>query len=232
MRDVQKKLGPSRVCRVESGGTQVGIPDMYITIGHGLYGQDTWIECKLDKKASIKYDKLHVKWGPGQQRFAMRYRAANTAIYDDYITTRNTWTFVKCKDGVVIIPMYKGWDFDMVSLTDDNVTVIPESAWNELTQEALIKYLWYSGRLALAKFVEGKTINEYVNTLVTAYMPILQRKRGVLHSASKYIANNIKKYMPYDWQYVPDIHEYHGVQVYLSCRCRRMLEDLIERRRN
>lgn len=83
-----------QVTRVESHGTSVGIPDMFVQ-GHG---HDLWIELKvLDK--DWEYDKGYkIPWRPGQQAWASQY-------YRMHAYLKCTLTVIRFNNGVYVIPM-------------------------------------------------------------------------------------------------------------------------------
>lgn len=91
-----------QVTRVESHGTSVGIPDMFVQ-GHG---HDLWIELKvLDKE--WEYDKKYkIPWRPGQQAWAAQYHRMHAA-------NRCTLTVIRFTNGVYVIPMNDIYPQDM-----------------------------------------------------------------------------------------------------------------------
>lgn len=85
--------------RIESHGTSVGIPDLFVQ----GYGYDMWIELKCDMKQSIEQAKFKVPWRPGQQAWMMRY-------FNAHNKNRCGVTLMRCKDGILVIAHVKVFD--------------------------------------------------------------------------------------------------------------------------
>ena len=86
------------VCRIETGTTRRGVPDIYMV--HN--GAEIWIETKNVKSASVEDDEWGVTWESGQQAWAYDYfRAHNKKKW--------SYTMVALKDGFLLIPMTKAF---------------------------------------------------------------------------------------------------------------------------
>lgn len=113
------------VTRIESHGTSVGIPDMFIQ----GFGKDWFVELKCDSSVSIYDERVKVKWRPGQQAWALRYfNAHRTAYYNapnDAFYGKNTVTLLACKDGIIFIPMDRMRRDNVVHRPDNVMQGIP-----------------------------------------------------------------------------------------------------------
>lgn len=78
--------------RIESHGTGVGIPDLFVQ----GFGWDCWIELKCDMKQSIDQVMFKVPWRPGQQAWMMRYFTAHNK-------NKCCITIMKVKGGMMLI---------------------------------------------------------------------------------------------------------------------------------
>ena len=232
MHEVKKKLeynSSNRVTRIESGGTQVGIPDIYATIVHRHYGQAIWIECKYDPSVSIKQRRIKVNWGPGQQAFAEDVMRASLKMYGGATALRCSVTLLKCKDGVVFIPMYKRYTDDVIDTSDMAIRCVPSDTWAAADGESLVNALWYMTTFAFSKWTAGLTVEQLCKSLVSIYAKELlriQQMQGIHSSALR----RLKGYMPYDWQHVLLPDELKYAELSITCRCREIVMQCIEKR--
>lgn len=232
MHEVKKKLeynSSNRVTRIESGGTQVGIPDIYATIMHRHYGQAIWIECKYDPSVSIKQRRIKVNWGPGQQAFAEDVTRAALKMYNGATALRCSITLLKCKDGVIFIPMYKHYDNDTIDTSDVALRCASASMWTSVDGESLVNALWYLSAFAFCKLTTGMTVERLCKNLVAIYVKELLRIQQMpgIHSAA---LRRLKGYMPFDWQHVLSPDEFKHAEMYITCRCRQVVMQCIEKR--
>ena len=78
--------------RIESHGTGVGIPDMFVQGG----GDDWWIELKNNRAVLINSNvELAIPWRPGQRAWHITYNLCHVK--------KCSWVFMACMDGVVAI---------------------------------------------------------------------------------------------------------------------------------
>lgn len=232
MHEVKKKLeynSSNRVTRIESGGTQVGIPDMYVTIAHRHYGQAIWIECKYDPSVSIKQHRIKVNWGPGQQAFAADVTHAALKMYNGATSLRCPVTLLKCKDGVILIPMYKHYDNDFIETLDVALCCMSASMWTSIDGESLVDVLWYMSAFAFCKRTTDMTTERLCRNLVAIYVKELLRIQQMpgLHSIA---LRRLKGYMPFDWQHVLSPDEFKHAEMSITCRCRQAVMRCIETR--
>jgi len=98
-----KKQG-AMVTRIESGYTKVGIPDIHMVYN----GAETWIEVKNIHKY---WDgrSIEIPWRPGQQAWALTYLKHKKSY---------SLTIASCKNGILIIPMVKHFESNLVTKTD------------------------------------------------------------------------------------------------------------------
>lgn len=115
----------SRAIRIETGSTQVGVPDILLFVP----GCITFVELKNCKDKSILDRHITVPWRPGQQAFA--------AIHRMY-TMRNTWTLVACKDGVLVIKMDREFENNKVDVADSSVFRFTYSEWKEFSFSSFV----------------------------------------------------------------------------------------------
>ena len=97
---VVMRLIPDAI-RIESGTTTVGIPDIYYW--------NTWIELKNIKRVLSSNGNVVVPWRPGQQAFALKHFQC---------TGRHTYTMVRMSDCVLLIPMVKHFEHNIVTASD------------------------------------------------------------------------------------------------------------------
>lgn len=173
MGELKKKLecgGVNDVVRIETGGTRVGVPDMFVNICRQGYRHSTWIECKLDTLVSINDKKIKVNWGPGQQAFMIGYANANTTEYRCVgMTMRYGWTALRCRDGVLLIPMYKVYEDNIVDTDSRGIIKIADDKWNKLSGDELVRELWYCGCISLVRFKVGSTKLYYLEMYTEMY---------------------------------------------------------------
>lgn len=108
------------VCnRIESHGTIVGVPDMFVQ-GHGV---DTFIELKNMKNVSVNDKRLKVPWRPGQVAWSVTYRNCHAYSINGFYITRCSWTFISCNDGIIALPMWSNFKLNEVNTSDIKYTI-------------------------------------------------------------------------------------------------------------
>lgn len=232
MHEVKKKLeynNSNRVTRIESGGTQVGIPDIYATLMHRHYGQAIWIECKYDPSVSIKQRHIKVNWGPGQQVFAADVARASLKTYGGALALRCPVTFLKCKDGVIFIPMYEHYVNGIIDISNVAIRCVPSDKWSIANGESLVNALWYMTTFAFSKWTADMTVERLCKNLVAVYTKELLRIQQMPGIQSA-ILRRLKGYMPYDWQHVLTQEEFKYAEMSITCRCREVVMQCIEKR--
>lgn len=123
---MQKIEEESGICfRLETASTAPGMPDLYVLAN----GADYFIEFKNMQNTPVTSSHFKVAWRAGQQRFALQYREKmqkyKQTYYDDADDTyiegfeqKFSWTFVGCSNGVLLIPMYKVFENNLVHFDD------------------------------------------------------------------------------------------------------------------
>lgn len=228
MHEVREKL-EYRVTRIESGGTQVGIPDMYAAIAHRHYGQAIWIECKYDPNVSIKQRRIKVNWGPGQQAFAEDVTRAALKMYNGATSLRCPVTLLKCKDGVIFIPMYKRYENDTIDTSDVALRCASADEWAADSGKLLVRALWYMSAFAFSKLTPDMTVERLCKNLVAIYVKELVRVQQML-GINSVALRKLKGYMPFDWQHVLSPDEFRHAEMSITCRCRQVVMQCIENR--
>lgn len=97
------------VHRLESHGTGNGLPDMFV-MGNG---KDFFLELKNNKKLTVAKamsEGMKVDWRPGQQPWAYVYKQRHASVTGGKLTA----TVVGLKDGIIIIPMVKVFENNIV----------------------------------------------------------------------------------------------------------------------
>ena len=105
--------------RIETHGTLNGMPDMFVQ-GHGM---DTFIELKNMKNISVNDERFKVQWRPGQVAWATIYRNTHMHDVNGFDTTRCSWTFIGCSDGIIALPMWSNFMLNEVNLFDIRYTI-------------------------------------------------------------------------------------------------------------
>jgi hypothetical protein len=96
------------VQRLESGGTGRGIPDMVVVAGEKTY----FFELKARTFTYVKGLSFFVPWRVGQQAWAQRY-------YRSSKFTNCVFTIMKSSNNIIVIPMTKYYEDNIVLGTDD-----------------------------------------------------------------------------------------------------------------
>ena len=121
-----KKLG-YMFSRIESHGTESGIPDEFVA-GNG---KDWWIEFKNEPAQSINAKQWKIHWRPGQQRWYMDYlRAHSQVISPVQRYVKYAITAVALKDGMMFIKNVRMFDDNIV--TNDKKYVL-RFDWTDLS---------------------------------------------------------------------------------------------------
>jgi hypothetical protein len=106
--------------RIETGTTGVGVPDLYIVTPQGC----VWVELKNAPRYSADYSSASgyykIAWRPGQQVWmASHYR----------ISGRLCYTMCAVSNGVLLIPMVRIYDKNMVPYSDALRCESVKGAW-------------------------------------------------------------------------------------------------------
>lgn len=220
----------NRVVRIETGSTEIGVPDMFVTLVHPEYGQATWIECKQDLNASIHDDTIRVQWRAGQQLFADDYRNATSIVCPYGTAVMHTWTALRCCDGVLFIPMYKTWKDNKIKPQDIDILKVNNTAWYELTGVALVRELWYNRVMAVTRYDGAYTVGDYCIMYTRIYSKMFPRIREYMRGISSVVARQAKSYMKYEWNHVLTREEFKDTEVYMSVIVRRIMSEYIDKR--
>lgn len=111
------------VNRIESEGTGVGTPDLFVQ-GHGF---DVWIECKNKPKASIYNKFWRIPYRPGQLAWAGTYQ--NTHINGLDGVGKVSLTVVAMLDGVLVAQT--NWMSDIITQKRNDQFAYALFSWND-----------------------------------------------------------------------------------------------------
>lgn len=217
------------VVRIETGATEIGVPDMFVTLVHSAYGQATWIECKQDLNASIRDDTIRVQWRAGQQVFADDYRNATSIEHPAGTAIMYTWTALRCCDGVLFIPMYKTWKDNKIKPQDIDILKVNNTAWYKLTGLALARELWYNRVMAVTRYNKAYTVGDYCIMYTRIYNNMLMRAHKYMRGISSVVTRQAKPYMKYEWNHVLTREEFRATEVYMSAIVRRVMSEYIDK---
>jgi hypothetical protein len=115
------------VQRIESGMTSVGIPDLFLA---GV-ANHLWVELKNLPKKALK-DTIQIPFRAGQQGWAHEYRAA---------TNKDVLVCVALKDCIIVLPMYKYFNHNFVSISRDFVDERQEYWTCGTARECVYKFI-------------------------------------------------------------------------------------------
>lgn len=141
------------VSRVESHGTSVGFPDMYVQ----GFGDDFWLELKNDSKLTGTKS-ITVKWRPGQQAWHNTY-------YHRHYGHKQVVTLISGAEGVYVVRMCKIYKDNKVM----NPWFIPYKDWNKLPD--IVRLLDFAVHNVL-NIQASHSMREAICKWVDAYYPL------------------------------------------------------------
>ena len=111
--------------RIETGSTTNGMPDLWIQVSD----DDYFIELKnihhdLPAICDIEVASEIIPWRPGQQAWALRYKAHHKS--------KCSWTVVGMNDGVIFIRMEKHFENDLIKYRDPCIFFFKKSTLKTL----------------------------------------------------------------------------------------------------
>ena len=185
---MEKIESESGICfRLETASTAPGMPDLYVLAN----GVDYFIEFKNMQNTPVISSHLKVAWRAGQQRFALQYHEKmqkfKQVYYDDADDTyiegfeqKFSWTFVSCSNGVLLIPMYKVFENNLVHF-DDAVFTFTLDEFRKLN---ILEFL----RAHSQVFMPADDHSDYVNR--------------ILAMQNYWLNNMLFNYAPAIWDYI------------------------------
>lgn len=144
--------------RIESASTISGCPDMWLQGS----GDDWFVELKRVKSGLSKT--VRVPWRPGQQGWALKYKANHQFVRDHLLYVKHSWTAVMLDDVLMMVRMAYSFAGNMVSKSQPDVFLLDWKSFDPLS------FLRTWSYMLVPLLEEGVTYRKVFDRMLEGYL--------------------------------------------------------------